>query len=222
MSAPNRALVVIDVQNEYFDGPLEIQYPPRDKSLVNIVQAIDAAEQAGIPVVIVQHELPEGAPIFATGSIGWALHPDIEAKVKPEFKRISKQYASVFDGTDFAAWVKENNIDTITLTGYMTNNCVLGTAEGAEPHGVQAEVLSDATGAIHVTNDAGEVSAKQVHETIMTILNSNFAAVTTTEAWASAVKDGVEPPMSNLVESALQGQESQNYPQPNNSDGTPS
>ncbi|MDN6351270.1 MAG: isochorismatase family protein, partial [Yaniella sp.] len=57
MSAPNRALVVTDVQNEYFDGPLEIQYPPRDKSLVNIVQAIDAAEQAGIPVVIVQHEL---------------------------------------------------------------------------------------------------------------------------------------------------------------------
>ena len=40
------------------------------------------------------------------------------------------------DGTDFADWVKEHDIDTITLTGFMTNNCVLGTAEGAEPHGV--------------------------------------------------------------------------------------
>src|SRR5699024_2361837 len=162
--APNRALVVTDVQNEYFDGPLEIQYPPRDKSLVNIVQAIDAAEQAGIPVVIVQHELPEGAPIFATGSIGWALHPDIEAKVKPEFKRISKQYAIVFDDTEFATRVQENNIDTIMLTGFMTNNCVLRTAERAEPHGVQVVVASEAPAAILLTNDAGQVSAMQLHE----------------------------------------------------------
>ena len=136
MSTPNRALVVIDVQNEYFAGPMEIRYPPRDESLANIVQAIDAAGQASIPVVIVQHGLPESAPIFAVGSAGWELHPDIEAKVKPEYKRINKQYASVFDGTDFADWVKEHDIDTVTLTGFMTNNCVLGTAEGAEPHGV--------------------------------------------------------------------------------------
>ncbi|OAV60495.1 isochorismatase family protein [Enteractinococcus helveticum] len=210
MSAPNRALVVIDVQNEYFDGPMEIQYPPRDKSLANILAAIDAAEQANIPVVIVQHDMPAEAPIFARGTKGWELHPDIEAKVTPETKHINKQYASVFDGTDFADWVRENNIDTITLTGHMTNNCVLGTAEGAEPHGVKAEVLSDATGAIHITNEMGQVPAQQVHETLMTILHSNFAAVTTTDAWMTAIKDGAETPMSNLVESAVQGKKSQN------------
>lgn len=210
MSAPNRALVVIDVQNEYFDGPMEIQYPPRSESLTNILAAIDAAEQANIPVVIVQHDLPSEAPIFGRGTKGWELHPDIKAKVTSKTKQINKQFASVFDGTDFADWVRENNIDTITLTGYMTNNCVLGTAEGAEPHGVKAEVLSDATGAIHITNEMGQVPAQQVHETLMTILHSNFAAVTTTDAWATAIKNGAETPMSNLVESAVQGKESQN------------
>lgn len=84
------------------------------------------------------------------------------------------------------------------------------TAEGAEPHGVTAEVLSDATGAIHIANEVGEVSAQQVHETIMTILNSKSAAVTTTNAWTTAVTDGAESPMSNLIEPALQGRESQN------------
>lgn len=124
---------------------------------------------------------------------------DIEAKVKPEFKRISKQHASVFDGTDLADLVKENNIDTITLTGFMTNNCVLGTAEGAEPHGVTAEVLADATGAIHIANEAGKVSAQQIHKTIMTMLNSNFAAVTTTDAWTTAIKDGAARPTAVLL-----------------------
>ena len=30
MTAPRRALIVVDVQQEYFDGILQIQYPPRD------------------------------------------------------------------------------------------------------------------------------------------------------------------------------------------------
>ena len=210
MMETRRALVVVDVQREYFDGPMEIQYPPREDSLNNILQAMDAAEQADVPVVVVQHKLPEEAPIFAEGSANYELHPQIEERLRPETKRITKQYASVYDDTDFAEWCQQHDINTVTLVGYMTNNCVLGTAEGAEPHGMKAEVLSDATGAIRIANEIGEVSASQVHETIMTILHSNFAAVTTTEAWQSAIKDGSATPMSNLVESAVQGKESQN------------
>ena len=64
MSAPRRALVVIDVQNDYFDGPLEIQYPPREDSLARITTAMDVAAEHGLPVVVVRHEMPEGAPVF--------------------------------------------------------------------------------------------------------------------------------------------------------------
>lgn len=210
MTESRRALVVIDVQREYFQGPMEIQYPPREDSLNRILEAMDAAVQADIPIVVVQHEMPQGAPIFAKGSPGAQLHPQIEQRLHPETKRITKQYASVFDGTDFAEWCQQQNINTVALTGYMTNNCVLGTAEGAEPHGMKAEVLSDATGAIHISNDVGEVPARQVHETLMAILHSNFAAVTSTEAWITAIKNGAATPTSNLVESAIQGKESQN------------
>ena len=34
-----RALFVIDVQNEYFDGQLPISYPPREQTLPRILQA---------------------------------------------------------------------------------------------------------------------------------------------------------------------------------------
>ncbi|WP_414695206.1 isochorismatase family protein, partial [Paraburkholderia sp.] len=54
MSAnPRRALVVIDVQNEYVSGDLLIEYPPIETSLANIGRAIDAARAAGVPVVVV-------------------------------------------------------------------------------------------------------------------------------------------------------------------------
>jgi len=40
-SQPRRALVVIDVQNEYIDGKFRIEYPPVDSSLPKIAQAMD-------------------------------------------------------------------------------------------------------------------------------------------------------------------------------------
>jgi nicotinamidase-related amidase len=46
---PKRALIVIDVQNEYFDGALPISDPPPAISLANIGRAMDAATGAGVP-----------------------------------------------------------------------------------------------------------------------------------------------------------------------------
>lgn len=207
MSTPNRALIVVDVQQEYFNGPLEIQYPPRDESLAQILRAIDVADEAGMPVAIVQHELPEGAPVFAKGGTGWSLHADVESKLKPEWKRVSKQYASVFEGTGLVDWLREKGINQVSLVGYMTNNCIIGTAVTAEPLGITVEILSDATGAIHISNAAGSVPAKQVHETLMAVLNSNFARVATTDAWAESVATGGELPGSDLGSSAMQGRQ---------------
>jgi nicotinamidase-related amidase len=205
MTDSHRALVLVDIQNEYFHGPLEIQYPPRDASLARILRAVDTAGRSGIPVAVVQHELPEGAPVFAGGSTGWELHPELEAALPADTSRFSKSYASIFDGTGMADWLRENSIDTITLVGFMTNNCILGSAVGAEPLGFSVEVLSDATGAIHISNDAGSVSAEQVHTTLMALLNSNLAAVATTDAWAEAVRAGTALQGSDLGSSAMQG-----------------
>lgn len=100
---------------------------------------------------------------------------------------------------------RENDIDTITLVGYMTNNCILSSAAECEARGLVAEVLSDATGAIHIANDAGSVDAKTVHITLMALLNSNFAAVGTTDAWTAALSDGGALPKSDLGTSAVVG-----------------
>lgn len=205
MTAPRRALVVVDVQQEYFTGVLQIQAPAPDRTLANVVAALEVAQEHDLPVVVVQHQLPEGAPVFAAGSDSWALHPAVEQRLSPAWKRVTKDKGSVFAGTDVAAWLDAQGVDTITIVGYMTNNCDLATAVGAEERGLSAEILSDATGAIHLANEAGKVSADQLHETLLVLLHSNFAAVATTEDWAAAVTAGAALPKSDLGTSATQG-----------------
>ncbi|AGZ40915.1 isochorismatase family protein [Actinoplanes friuliensis] len=205
MTDPRRALIVIDVQQEYFSGPLEIQYPPHADSLIQITRAIDAATAAGIPVVAVQHTMGEDAPVFNPTQPGFQLHPEVESRNTGGWKSIVKQYGTVFAGTDLLAWLQERDIDTITLVGYMTNNCVLASAAEAETHGLAAEVLADATGAINIANDAGFADAKTIHTTLMALLNSNFAAVTDTATWSDAAATGRSLAKPDLGASAVTG-----------------
>ena len=208
MSTPRRALIVIDAQRVYFDGLLPIQHPARDASLARTGAAMDAAERAGIPAVVVQHEAPAGFPVFAPESPSFELHPEIAQRADAAAHRIRKSYSSVFAGTGLEEWLREREIDTITLVGYMTNNCVIASAAAAEPLGFTVEVLSDATGAIDIVNAAGAAPAQQVHETIMALLHSNWAAVATTDEWTAAVQAEHALAADNLIESAARGRDS--------------
>lgn len=189
MSArPRRALVVIDVQNEYITGNFKIEYPPTTTSLGNIGLAMDAARAAGVPVIVVQHDMPEGAPIFAKGSHGWQLHPDVANR--PADHRINKTMASAFAGTDLAERLAAHAVDTITVVGYMTHNCDAATILHASHAGLKVEILEDATGSLPYENAAGKASAEEIHRVFCTVFHSSFAAVTSTERWIASVKEG--------------------------------
>lgn len=207
MASNRRAVIVIDVQNEYFDSPLEIQYPPRDEALTKILEVIDTAQEQGMPVAFIQHTMGKGAPVFDPSTERFALHKDIAARQKDDTHVVVKKFGSVYADTDVEQWVRDNEVDTVTLVGFMTNNCVIGSAVEGEQRGFVTEVLSDATGAINLSNSAGTADAKSVHNTMMALLNSNYAAVGTTEQWTNAVSSNAAMGRSNLIESALQGAE---------------
>lgn len=183
-----RALIVIDVQNEYFTGNMKIEYPPVSVSLPNITRAMDAARAADIPVVVVQHDAPEQSPIFAKGSPAWQLHEEVAKR--PASHHINKVYASVFTGTDFGQWVADNGIDTLTITGYMTHNCDAATIYEAAHKGLSVEFLSDASGSPSYENAAGKASAEEIHRVFSTVFHSGFAAVASTEEWIAAAREG--------------------------------
>ena len=158
-TVPRRALVLVDVQNEYARLPLRIRYPCLRDCLRQIERALDAAENAGIPVVCVQHAGPPGGPVFDPAGKGFELCPRIEHRLTPRWRRIVKHRGSIYAGTDLAAWLHEQGVDTVTLVGFMVNNCVLASAAWGETIGLTTEVLSDAVGAINLRNRAGKADA---------------------------------------------------------------
>ncbi|MCU1359521.1 MAG: nicotinamidase-related cysteine hydrolase [Ilumatobacteraceae bacterium] len=144
MSGMNTALIVIDVQEEYFSGGLPIQFPPREGSLELIGKAMDSASAAEIPVVLVRHIGADGEGVFQQDTPTWALRPEVADR--PHDLLIDKRLPGSFTGTGLHDWLAERDIDHITIVGYMTNVCCDTTARQAMHMGMGATILHDAVG----------------------------------------------------------------------------
>jgi nicotinamidase-related amidase len=195
-----RALIVIDVQNEYVDGNLRICFPDLFTSMPNIDVAMDAAADGKIPLVVVQHVEDASSPLFARGSRGAALHDEVASRSADH--TIEKSDVSAFRGTDLEAWLRSRQVDTVTICGFMTQHCCEGTARDAAALGFHVEFLSDATGTIDLVNQAGTVSAAALHQSVLVTMQSEFGAVATTAEWSLAVQAGDTLPVAGIYASS--------------------
>ncbi|HVR48365.1 MAG TPA: cysteine hydrolase family protein [Pseudorhodoferax sp.] len=198
-TAPRRALIVIDVQNEYLDGGLPIEYPDPQQALANIGGAMDAAHAAQIPTVLVQQMAPADSPLFAEGSQGWQLHTEVARR--PHALLLQKSLPSAFAGTGLAAWLQQQRIDTLSVAGFMTHNCDASTVFDALHAGLAVEFLHDAAGALGYRNQAGAAQAEEIHRVFCVVLQSRFAAVLATKDWIAGLRSGAPPVRDNIYAS---------------------
>jgi nicotinamidase-related amidase len=180
-----RALLVIDVQNEYFSGNLPVTYPP--ESLKNILNAMDAAQSRDVPIILIQHTaLQENAATFVKGTDGWEIVPEVLTR-KYDYL-VEKNLPGSFTGTDLEIWLRENDIDTLTISGYMTQMCCDTTARQAFHRGFKVEFLSDATGTLNVSNYAGSVTAQELHRAVLVTQAMRFSDVLSAADWIQGVE----------------------------------
>jgi nicotinamidase-related amidase len=179
-----KALLVIDVQNEYFTGKLPVTYP--QGSLDNIIKAMTAASDQHVPIVVVQHTAPQqDSMTFRKGSHEWSLHPAIE--VQSYDYLIEKNLPGSFTGTNLEQWLRERSIDTVVVSGYMTQMCCDTTARQAMHLGFSVEFLSDGTGTLQISNAAGTIGAEELHKAILITQAMRFSKVLTTEQWINGL-----------------------------------
>ncbi len=136
-----QALIVIDVQNDYFPGGQFPLWNP-EPVLENILSAMHRATAKNIPVILVQHVVRGGGPFFNEGTAGVAIHPRILAAA-PQAPIVRKEYADSFEKTDLNQVLSSLGARELLICGMMTHNCVTHTAisRAAEPYKVT--VLSD-------------------------------------------------------------------------------
>lgn len=175
----SRALLVIDVQNEYFTGALPITHPVGH--LEQILTVMDAAARK-IPTVVIQHHFPDPKlPFFQKGTPGWELHPEVAKRSRSLL--VEKTLPGSFTNTPLEAWLREQGIDTVTIAGYMTHMCCDTTAREAVHRGFTVEFLRDATGTLPLTNSAGSVTAEELHRSILCAQQMLLSEVVDTKTW---------------------------------------
>ncbi|MBR9885690.1 MAG: cysteine hydrolase [Oceanospirillales bacterium] len=124
--ASRRALIVIDLQNDYFhDG----HYPlwNSETTLDHVTYAIRNAQAVGDTVILVQHVAKGPSPFFNPGTSGVQIHPTVLKQV-PNATIITKSHADSFIDTDLQQQLSERGINELLICGMMTQNCITHTA----------------------------------------------------------------------------------------------
>jgi nicotinamidase-related amidase len=139
-----RALIVIDVQNDYFPGGKFEQWNA-EPVLGRVIEAVGLARARGVPVIIVQHvaDPSQGiAPFFNDGSDGVRLH-DRLMTAAPGAAVVVKRFADSFYRTDLESLLSRAGVTELLLCGMMTQNCVTHTALSKAAERYKVSVLAD-------------------------------------------------------------------------------
>lgn len=181
-----QALLVIDVQNEYFSGKLPVTFPPG--SFENIQKAMDRAHESRMPVAVIQHTSPPGSATFRKGTHEWELHDEVRSRHYDIL--IEKTLPGSFTRTGLQKWLDDRQITTVSIAGYMTQMCCDTAARQAFHRGYEVNFLSDATGTLSVSNTAGTISDADLHRAILITQQMRFSRVMTTDEWARSLRAG--------------------------------
>lgn len=176
-----QALIVIDIQNEYF--------PQGKLPLVGINEAADnaalviaSARKKGQTVIHIRHEMPStDAPIFTPNTDGVAINE----KVKPIEGEavITKHYPNSFRETALKELLDKEGIKEVTVVGAMSHMCVDATVRAAVDFGYTTTTIHDACATLDLEFNGTKVPAAQAHVTIMAAIEFLYGEVIDTQTW---------------------------------------
>ena len=172
-----RALVLIDIQNDYFPGgSMALEGP--DAAAANAARALAQFRSRGEPVLHVRHlSVRPGATFFIPGTEGAEIHGSVRPREGETV--VQKNFPNSFRGTELDTLLKGARVGELVLAGMMTHMCVDASVRQAADLGYKVTLLGDAC-ATRAQSYAGEtVPARQVHAAFLAALNGFYAKVIT-------------------------------------------
>ena len=169
------ALLVIDVQNDYFPGGTnELVHPYEAEK--KIQELIADSRANGRPVIYIQHFNPPDESFFLEGTKG----AEISERIRPEKgdKVIVKRYPNSFLETELDAYLKSLQVDTLSVCGMMTHMCVDTTVRAAMDHGYQVKLAADACATMDMTLKGETIPAETVKKAFIAALAGVVARIT--------------------------------------------
>ena len=175
----NEALIIIDMQNDYFCGG-NMELSGINETAENVRKILDCYRNNNRPIFHIQHlSVGEGATFFVPNTQGVAINP----RVKPleSEKVIKKNYPNSFRGTNLLEELKSENIDSLTICGAMSHMCVDATTRAAFDLGFKCTVVTDACATRDLEFEGTKIPANVVHGVFMGALYPVYAQLKQTQ-----------------------------------------
>ncbi|MBB3268701.1 nicotinamidase-related amidase [Azospirillum sp. OGB3] len=178
-----RALIVIDLQNDYFPGG-KWTLSGVEAAAANAARLIAAAREANEPVVHIRHEFPtDDAPFFAPGSKGAEIHSVVANQ--PEEPVVLKHHINSFRGTELKSLLDGWDAEEVVICGAMSHMCVDACTRAAADFGYRVTVVHDACASRDLAFGGVTVPAAHAHTAFMAALGFAYATLMSTDEYLS-------------------------------------
>ncbi|MEI6290233.1 MAG: cysteine hydrolase family protein [Chloroflexota bacterium] len=173
----NTALLIIDIQNDYFPGgKMELESPMA--AALKAGALLQCFREHGRHHIHIQHEARNpGASFFIPSTDGIRIH-DTVAHFENE-PIVHKQFPNSFRDTNLLELLKNWKIERVVICGMMTHMCVDATVRAAADLGLQVLVAEDACATKALTYGEVTVPASHVQAAFLAAFKSYGTLMTT-------------------------------------------
>ncbi|RJR40675.1 MAG: cysteine hydrolase [Deltaproteobacteria bacterium] len=169
------ALLLIDIQNDYFPGG-KMELEGSLEASLRAGEILALFREKGLPVVHVQHLAARpGATFFLPNTEGVEIHPNVAPL--PGEAVFQKSFPNSFRGTPLLDHLRERQADKIVVCGMMTHMCVDASVRAAFDYGFEVTVVHDACATRALTFGDQTIPAAQVQGAFLAALGFVYAKV---------------------------------------------
>jgi nicotinamidase-related amidase len=173
------ALLIIDIQNDYFPGG-KMEVEGSVEASLRAKQLLASFREGKMPIIHVQHiSAYPGATFFLPETEGVRINDNV-APLGGETV-IQKNFPNSFRNTPLLEQLKKQDVQQVVIAGMMTHMCVDATTRAAFDYGLKCTVVSDACATRTLAFGDMVVPAGQVHAAFLAALKGIYAKVVTTE-----------------------------------------
>jgi nicotinamidase-related amidase len=179
------ALLIIDIQNDYFPGGA-MELVGALEAGNHARRALTAFREKSLPVVHIQHvAVHPGATFFLPNTPGMDIHPCVAPKAGEVI--IQKHYPNAFRETPLLEHLRKHSITRLAIVGMMTHMCIDTSVRAAADLGFECLLAHDACATKAQSFGGVTVSAESVQAAFLAAINGTFAKVLSVDEIAQAL-----------------------------------
>lgn len=181
----NTALLLIDIQNDYFpNGRMPLDKSP--EACLKAQEVLQVFRQQRLPIIHTQHISTRADAVhFLPCTKGIEFHPNVQPLKNETI--IKKHYPNSFKDTNLLSQLKKLDINHLVIGGMMTHLCIDATVRAASDLGFSCTVLHDACATRNLEFNNMIIPAQSVHHAFLAALQRSYGLVTTAKEFLQKI-----------------------------------